>query len=58
MEKLDSSHEDIINLNYVKQLLIFRCKYLHRAFNLRMQLISFFQRLSRIYRAFVWKALI
>ena len=30
--------------------------YLYQAFNLRMQLISIFQRLSRIYREFVWKA--
>ena len=30
--------------------------YLYQAFNLRMQLISIFQRLSQIYREFVWKA--
>ena len=32
--------------------------YLYQAFNLRMQLISIFQRQSWIYREFVWKALI
>ena len=32
--------------------------YLYQAFNLRKQLISIFQRLLRIYRKFVWKALI
>ena len=32
--------------------------YLYQAFNFRMQLISIFQSLSRIYREFVWKALL
>ena len=32
-------------------------KYLYQTFNLRMQLISIFQRLSQIFRGFVWKAL-
>ena len=32
--------------------------YLYQAFNLRIQVILIFQRLSRIYREFVWKAMI
>ena len=55
-----SPHKDKINPNHIKQLLIFRyyTNVFVSGFYLRKRLISIFQRLSRIYREFVWKAMI